>query len=213
MGTTRAHLLARVHGARDDGLERDDHVCRDEHGVDRDLRLRAMAAAPLDLDRELRRVAHYRALGHPHVAQRHARPIVVAVHLIHPVHAAFGDHRQRTTRPFLCGLEEQPHCHVRRYLRDLALDEHGTSDQACHVTIVSAQVRDALVRRPVRKHLVLLRHAKRIHVGADRHRAHLLLAAARLGRALDVDDESRLRHRLDGCLRHVRERREQFAQR
>ena len=139
---------------------------------------------------------------------------MVAVHLVDALEAPLVDHRLRTSRPLLCRLEEEPHRTVARQPRCTPLEQRGGADQAGHVAIVAAEVRDAFVARAVRQPILSLCHAQRVHVRAKGDHLHRTRRGRSRPGSLDVSHEAGGGARPDRALGYAGEFDEQlFEQR
>mmetsp|Transcript_24568 Transcript_24568/g.53630 ORF Transcript_24568/g.53630 Transcript_24568/m.53630 type:complete len:245 (+) Transcript_24568:1222-1956(+) len=174
-----------------DALQCHHHVRRHQHRVDRQMRLRAVAATADDLDLERRRVRHHRARTNVQVAELEGRPVVIAVAFVDAVEASRFNHWHRASRPLFRWLEEQPHTTVRRERVRATVDERRGAHERCHVAVVAAHVRDALVLGSVGQGSVALGHAQCVHISAQRNRAYLRLPRRGRSNPHDVSNNTR----------------------
>ncbi len=154
-----------AHVAGDDRLHRRDDVARDEHGIDRHVRMRAMTPASVDRDLDAVGRSHRRARRDADAPGRQTGPVVQREHLVRrETHEeSIVDHGFRTGVALLPRLEDE----VRRAVEIARLVQVTRSrEQHRRVSIVAAAVHPAVVTRFVRE-LVFLLHRQRVHVGTQ----------------------------------------------
>ena len=159
----------RVDVAADDGLRGGDDVARDEHRVDRRVRMRAVAALAVDRDLDAVGGGHRRSRRDADAPRRQARPVVQRIHLLggKALEQPVGDHRLGPGIALLAGLEDE----VGRAVEAPGLVQVlGRRQQHRRVAVMAAAVHAPFVARLVRERVLLL-HRQRIHVGAQAHRA------------------------------------------
>ena len=154
-------LLERIAPPRDEALQARHHVGGNEHGIDRLVWRRGMAAATDDRNLELVHRGHDRSGHDADRAGGEIVPQVNAERRVHPrcIEHAVGDHRLRAIADFFRGLEREldrpAELHRRQPARHLEPDRD--------VPIVPAGVHDAVVPRLVCD-VVLLLHGEGVHV-------------------------------------------------
>ena len=159
----------RAHVAADDRLRRGDHVPGDQHRVDRRVRMRAVAAAPVDGDLDPVGGGHRRTRREADAPGCQRRPVVQRENDLgrEAFEQPVVDHRLGAGVAFLAGLEDQERRAV-EVPRLVQVARGG--EQHRRVAVVAAAVHPAVVAGTVLE-LVVLVHRQRVHVGAQAHAA------------------------------------------
>ncbi len=131
-----------------DGLQRAHHCRRCDQWIDTVVRLRGVAAATDDLDRELVGRGEDRARTDAEGADRHARHVVHAVDLVDgkSLHHAVVQHRLAAGAAFFGGLED----HDSGAVEVARLGEiTGRAEEHCRMAVMAARMHDAGIHRGV----------------------------------------------------------------
>ncbi len=155
----------------------------DQHRVDRRVRMRAVAAAPVDRDLDAVRRRHRRAGRDADAPRRQAGPVVERVHLLgrEALEQPVLDHRLGAGVALLSRLEDEIGGAV-EIARLVQVARGG--EQHRRVPVVAAAMHPPVVTRLVRE-VVFLLHRQRVHV-----RAQADGAAARVGPAANDGNDA-----------------------
>src|SRR5699024_1926009 len=134
--------------ARDDGLQGQDDLGADDHGVDDEVRGRSVPAPAGDADLEVVLRGHDRSAARVDLTGGQAGNVVQSVDLIdgEPVEQSIGDHRLGAGSRLLRRLEDQADGAVEG---DVGGQRRGGSEDHRHVSVVPAGVHCSDVLRSV----------------------------------------------------------------
>ena len=99
-----------------------------------------MATLSNDFDQKGRRFCKNASVNDSNVTFIKIRYVVISIHFVDAIQAAFFDHGLGAARAFLCWLEEKSYELVGGHLVSLRPECLGCGHQRCHVPIMAAHV-------------------------------------------------------------------------
>ncbi len=160
--------FARMQAARDDGLQRQHEMARDEQRIDALVRHGRVAAVAADGDFEGTGAGHHRPRHYRHLADGDPRPVVQAIDGFHRelIEQPVLDHHVGAGFRLLSRLEDEADGSV-KVQRVLVLGEVTRgAEQQRRVSVMAAGVHFPRMPRAIRE-AVLLIDRQRVHVGAQ----------------------------------------------